>query len=61
MAALDAERYLDHLPVVTLEGDEVTIEANISPRITRRVIEPDGTICPTRRRCWFQQKVIKLV
>ena len=26
MAALDAERFLDHLPIFTLEGDEVTIE-----------------------------------
>src|SRR5213080_688887 len=32
MAALDAERYLDHLPVATLEGDEVTIEGeHLSP------------------------------
>jgi thioredoxin reductase (NADPH) len=44
MAALDAERYLDHLPVVTLEGDELTIEGEHLTADHQTIIEPDGTI-----------------
>jgi thioredoxin reductase (NADPH) len=46
MAALDAERYLDHLPVVTLEGDEVTIEGEHLSADHEAIIEPDGTMIP---------------
>jgi len=46
MAALDAERYLDHLPVVTLEGDEITIEGEHLTQDRQAIIEPDGTMIP---------------
>jgi thioredoxin reductase (NADPH) len=46
MAALDAERYLDHLPVVTLAGDEVTIEGEHLTPDHQAIIEPDGTMVP---------------
>lgn len=48
MAALDAERYLDHLPVATLAGDEVTIEGeHVSPD-HKAIIEPDGSMMPNQ-------------
>jgi thioredoxin reductase (NADPH) len=44
MSALDAERFLDHLPVAMPTGEEVTIEGeHISPD-HKTIIEPDGTI-----------------
>ena len=46
MAALDAERFLDHLPVVMLEGDEVTIEGEHLTPDHQAIIEPDGTMIP---------------
>jgi thioredoxin reductase (NADPH) len=46
MAALDSERFLDHLPVFTLEGDEVTIEGEHLTPDHQAIIEPDGTIIP---------------
>jgi thioredoxin reductase (NADPH) len=46
MAALDAERFLDHLPVVMPGGDEVTIEGEHITPDHRAIIEPDGTMIP---------------
>lgn len=46
MAALDAERYLDHLPVAMPSGDEVTIEGEHITPDHRVIIEPDGTMVP---------------
>jgi thioredoxin reductase (NADPH) len=46
MAALDAERFLDHLPVAMPTGEEVTMEGE---RITvdhQAIIEPDGSMIP---------------
>jgi len=46
MAALDAERFLDHLPVATLEGDEVTMEGEHITADHKAIIEPDGSMIP---------------
>ena len=44
MAALDAERFLDHLPVVMPSGDEVTIEGEHVTPDHQAIIEPDGSM-----------------
>ena len=44
MAALDAERFLDHLPVAMPSGDEVTMEGEHITPDHRAIIEPDGTM-----------------
>lgn len=44
MSALDAERFLDHLPVAMPTGEEVTIEGEIVTPDHRTIIEPDGTM-----------------
>jgi thioredoxin reductase (NADPH) len=46
MAALDAERFLDHLPVAMLGGDEVTMEGEHVTPDHEAIIEPDGTMIP---------------
>jgi len=48
MAALDAERYLDHLPIAMPSGDEVTIEGEHVTPDHSAIIEPDGTIIPNQ-------------
>jgi thioredoxin reductase (NADPH) len=48
MAALDAERFLDHLPVYMPEGDEVTMEGEHITADHNTIIEPDGTIVVNR-------------
>src|SRR4030095_4427389 len=44
MSALDAERFLDHLPVVMPSGEEVTIEGEHITQDHKAIIEHDGTI-----------------
>jgi thioredoxin reductase (NADPH) len=44
MSALDAERFLDHLPVAMPTGEEVTIEGEIVTADHQAIIEPDGTM-----------------
>ena len=44
MAAIDAERYLDNLPVAMLTGEEVTIEGEIVTADHEAIIMPDGEI-----------------
>jgi thioredoxin reductase (NADPH) len=46
MAALDAERFLDHLPVVMPTGDELTMEGEHITADHQAIIEPDGTMIP---------------
>jgi len=48
MAALDAERFLDHLPVSMPEGDEVTMEGEHVTADHKVIIEPDGTMVQNR-------------
>lgn len=44
MSALDAERFLDHLPVAMPTGDEITIEGERVTRDHSAVITPDGKV-----------------
>ena len=44
MAALDAERFLDHLPVFMLDGEEVTMEGEHITADHQAIIEPDGSM-----------------
>jgi thioredoxin reductase (NADPH) len=46
MSALDAERFLDHLPVVMPSGEEVTIEGEHITPDHKAIIEPDGSMIP---------------
>jgi thioredoxin reductase (NADPH) len=44
MSALDAERFLDHLPVAMPTGEEITIEGERITPDHRAVITPDGKV-----------------
>ena len=44
MSALDAERFLDHLPIVMPSGEEVTIEGEHITPDHKMIIEPDGSM-----------------
>jgi thioredoxin reductase (NADPH) len=46
MAAIDAERYLDSLPVVMASGEEVTIEGEVISADHESVTMPGGEIVP---------------
>lgn len=46
MAAIDAERFLDHLPVPLPTGDEITIEGETVTQDHQAIITPDGHIIP---------------
>jgi thioredoxin reductase (NADPH) len=48
MAALDAEKFLDHLPVAMPSGEEVTIEGEHITPDHRAIIEPDGSMIPNQ-------------
>jgi hypothetical protein len=49
MAAIDAERYLDHLPVEMPAGDEITIEGEHVTADRREIILPSGEVVRTSR------------
>jgi len=44
MAAIDAERYLDHLPVEMPAGDEITIEGEHVTADRREIVLPSGEV-----------------
>ncbi len=44
MAAIDAERFLDNLPVEMPSGEEVTIEGEIVTADHQKIIMPDGEV-----------------
>jgi thioredoxin reductase (NADPH) len=46
MAALDAEKFLDHLPVAMPSGEEVTIEGEHITPDHEAIIMPDGNMVP---------------
>ena len=44
MSAIDAERYLDHLPVEMPSGEEITIEGEYITADRKLIIEPTGEV-----------------
>src|SRR5690349_8252346 len=46
MSAIDAERYLDHLPVTMPTGEEITIEGEHITADRHAIITPDGHMVP---------------
>jgi thioredoxin reductase (NADPH) len=46
MSAIDAERFLDHLPVAMPTGEEVTIEGEHITQDHKAIITPDGHLIP---------------
>jgi thioredoxin reductase (NADPH) len=48
MAAIDAERFLDHLPVAMPSGEEVTMEGEHVTPDHEAIIMPDGNIVPNK-------------
>ena len=48
MAAIDAERFLDHLPVAMPSGEEVTIEGEHITPDHEAIITPDGHMIPNK-------------
>ncbi|MFS8084826.1 MAG: NAD(P)/FAD-dependent oxidoreductase, partial [Acidobacteriota bacterium] len=46
MSAIDAERFLDHLPIAMPSGEEVTIEGERIPPDHRVIILPTGEVVP---------------
>jgi len=55
MSALDAERYLDHLPVRMPTGDEVTIEGEHVTPDHEAIITADGHLIPNRPEVALQE------
>lgn len=48
MAAIDAERFLDHLPITMPSGMEVTIEGEQVTPDHQAIITPEGTLVPNK-------------
>jgi len=48
MAAIDAERFLDHLPVEMPSGEEITMEGEHITADHKAIITPDGHMVPNK-------------
>lgn len=48
MSAIDAERFLDHLPVAMPSGEEITMDGEHITADHQAIIEPDGSMIPNR-------------
>lgn len=48
MSAIDAERFLDHLPIAMPTGDEVTMEGETITADHKAIITPDGHMIPNQ-------------
>jgi thioredoxin reductase (NADPH) len=48
MSAIDAERFLDHLPIAMPTGEEVTIEGEQLPPDHSVIILPTGEVVPNK-------------
>ncbi|HYY58542.1 MAG TPA: thioredoxin-disulfide reductase [Pyrinomonadaceae bacterium] len=48
MAAIDAERFLDHLPVPAPTGEEITMEGERVTADHESIIMPDGEVIPNK-------------
>src|SRR5262245_39951882 len=48
MSAIDAERFLDHLPVAMPTGEEITIEGEHITSDHKAIITPDGHMIPNK-------------
>jgi thioredoxin reductase (NADPH) len=48
MAAIDAERFLDHLPVQAPTGEEITMEGERITADHESIIMPDGEVIPNK-------------
>lgn len=55
MAALDAERFLDHLPVLLPSSEEITIEGERLTPDHEKIITPDGKIIPNKSEMVAQE------
>ena len=48
MSAIDAERFLDHLPVAMPTGEEITIDGEHITPDHKAIITADGHMIPNR-------------
>ena len=46
MSAIDAERFLDHLPIALPTGEEITIEGERITPDHHKIILPSGEVVP---------------
>lgn len=56
MSAIDAERFLDHLPVELPTGEEITMEGEKITRDHKAIITPDGHMIPNEPIAMAQEE-----